>query len=425
VYMAGFGQNRVATKVHDPIMARAIVLSDGSKKTAWVSVDVVGLFNPVAEEVRSQLKGFNYVAVCSTHNHEGPDTLGLWGRSPFESGLDPEYQKRVVAGCVEAITTADKGLSPAVAKLGTATDATLLRDGRLPEVKHDEIVCLRYDKPGAKATDKPLGILVQWNVHPELLDDKNTELSADHVGYTVARLKKQYECPVAYFTGTVGGLMTNLKLPLKGKNGELLKDGTFEKTEAYGVAVGELAEKALMTAKDVTLVPFTLRTSLVMVPVENPLYRVAWTAGVLKRGMYEWPGDTNPKEWKPAKDAKKTVGLKTEVALLSLGELDVALIPGEIYPELVLDKIQDPVDPGADFPMAAKEPAIYPQMKGKHKMLLGLANDEIGYIIPKRQWDEQKPYCYGLKNAQYGEINSCGPDVAPTLCEAFRKLMEK
>src|SRR5262245_2681697 len=42
VYMAGFGQNRKATKVHDPIMARAVVLKHGAQKVAMVSVDLVG-----------------------------------------------------------------------------------------------------------------------------------------------------------------------------------------------------------------------------------------------------------------------------------------------------------------------------------------------------------------------------------------------
>src|SRR5262249_42393332 len=77
VFIAGFGHNRKATKVHDPIMARAVVLSDGKQKIALVSVDVVGLFNSVAESVRKQVDGFAYVCVSSTHNHEGPDTLGL------------------------------------------------------------------------------------------------------------------------------------------------------------------------------------------------------------------------------------------------------------------------------------------------------------------------------------------------------------
>src|SRR5829696_5374844 len=93
VYIAGFGHNRKATKVHDPILARAVVLSDGKSKVALVAVDVVGLFNAVAESVRKQAAGFAYVCVSSTHNHEGPDTLGLWGKSPFESGVDKAYVK--------------------------------------------------------------------------------------------------------------------------------------------------------------------------------------------------------------------------------------------------------------------------------------------------------------------------------------------
>ncbi len=64
----------------------------------------------------------------------------------------------------------------------------------------------------------------------------------------------------------------------------------------------------------------------------------------------------------------------------------------------------------------------HPPLKATHKMIVGRANDEIGYIIPKRQWDEKKPFCYGLTKAQYGEINSCGPDVAAVLCGEFKKL---
>ena len=105
-----------------------------------------------------------------------------------------------------------------------------------------------------------------------------------------------------------------------------------------------------------------------------------------------------------------------------LGELEIAVIPGEIYPELMLGKVQDPADPGADFPEAAVEPSIYPQMKGKHRMVIGLGNDEIGYIIPKRQWDVKEPHCYGLKKAQYGEMNSVGPDAAAVICGVFKEL---
>ena len=145
VYMAGFGMDRQAKKVHDPIMARAVVLTDGTKKIALVSVDVVGLFLPVVERIRGQLKGFDYVCVSSTHNHEGPDTLGLWGSGPFKSGIDPEYLKKVEAGVVSAVTAADKAKQPARARIGSAKGGDLITDNRLPVVKHEELVAIRFD----------------------------------------------------------------------------------------------------------------------------------------------------------------------------------------------------------------------------------------------------------------------------------------
>jgi hypothetical protein len=420
VYLAGFGQDRPAKKIHDPIMVRAFVLADGDTKIALVTVDVVGLFLDPVERVRAKLPGFKYVLVSATHNHEGPDTLGLWGPSPLKSGVDPEYLKKVEAGCVEAVTAADKARKPATAKIGSAADGSLVRDGRLPVVTHDDLVAIRFEDP---KTAKPIGVLVQWNCHPEVLDSKNTEITADYPYYTVKHLRESQGCPVAYFTGTVGGLMTTLKLSVKSEDGKELADGTFEKAERYGKLVGQLADKALKGAVPVALTPFEVRTRATLVPVENKLYHLGWQLGTLDRVMYAWDGKPTPKEFTAVKDVSKPVAVKTEVGYLKLGELEVAVIPGEIYPEVVLGKVQDPADPGADFPDAPAEPAVYAQLKAKHKMIIGLGNDEIGYLIPKRQWDVKEPFCYGLKKAQYGEMNSVGPDAAAVICGVFKELV--
>jgi hypothetical protein len=151
---------------------------------------------------------------------------------------------------------------------------------------------------------------------------------------------------------------------------------------------------------------------------------IATRLGVLSRDAFVWSGEST--KAKPV-DVKKTSArlcMRSELAWLRLGELDVAAIPGEIYPELVLSKVQDPPDKGADFPEAPIEPGIYEQLRGPYRMIIGLANDEIGYIIPKRQWDVKAPFCYGRKSAQYGEANSLGPDTAPVLCAAFRDLVK-
>ena len=56
--------------------------------------------------------------------------------------------------------------------------------------------------------------------------------------------------------------------------------------------------------------------------------------------------------------------------------------------------------------------------------VFGLANDQLGYFIPKRQWDDKPPYCYGRKSSQYGEVNSVGPNAARIVCESFRGLVK-
>ena len=422
VYMAGFGLNRKASKVHDRLMARAVVLGHGDDRIALVSIDVVGLFLPTVERVRAGLPGFRYVLVSATHNHEGPDTLGLWGPSPFVSGIDNDYLTSLELGCIEAVKRANAGRKPAVARVGAAKAPELLRDARLPEVKHDELTAISFHDP---KTDAALGVIVQWNCHPEALDARNTEITADFVGFTVSRLRQTRRCPVVYFTGTVGGLMTGLRLEVKDAAGRSLQDGTFEKAERYGTLVGIAAEKALSTAMPAALTPFVVRTRALLIPVDNNLYRLGWQFGTLRRPLYHWDGNANPRTFEDTKDVAKPVAVRTEVGYLRLGDLEIAVIPGEIYPELVLGRVQDPADPAADFPDAPVEPAIYPLLKSRHRMLIGLGNDEIGYIIPKRQWDAKAPFCYGRSKAQYGEENSVSPEAAPIVCGTFRDLVRQ
>lgn len=429
VFLAGFGKNRVAKGIHDPLMARAIALHDGQNKIAIVCVDVVGLFHPVVERIRQRLPGFSYVLVSSTHNHEGPDTLGLWGPSPFQSGVDPAYLKKIEDGVIKAIQQADRELQGASARIGVVQAPELVRDSREPYVKHDDLVALQF----ADARGKKLGIVAQWNCHPEDMSDRNTQITADFVWATVAHLQEKHGCPVVYLTGTVGGLMTTLSMEVKDAHGVPLKSGTFERTERYGRLVGLAADKALRQARPAALTPFTIQRREIYLPIDNQLYLLGWKLGVLDRQSYRWIGDVNKAEPLAAAgetDKKQDAApvrkcMKTEIARLRLGELDVAGIPGEIYPELVLGKVQDPPDAGADYPMSASEPSIYGQLQGPYRMIVGLANDEIGYIIPKRQWDEKAPYCYGRKRAQYGEENSLGPETAPLLCEAFRALTKQ
>lgn len=416
VYIAGYGPNRRATGVHDPLYARAVVMRIGGEKVALVSVDLIGLQLPAVRQIRAGLADYKYVMVSSTHSHEGPDVIGIWGSSFLRSGVDFRYVDEVVKKVIGVVGEAERKLAPAEARYGTAEDASLLGDSRKPKVYDGVLRVVRFNAPGER---DPSGILVQWNCHPESMGSRNTLLTADFPYATIAALEKKYQCPIAYFTGAVGGLMAPPDHVVKNEKGEELKEGDFAYCERYGQMVAELAAKAVDAAEPIDLDSVTVSTKPVAIPLDNMFYRVARAIGVLQREGREWTGDAE-KLGKPVtvRNSRAAVAVETEVAYLRLGELHLACIPGEIYPELVYGEFQEPVEANVDYPEAPLEKPVAQILPGDKWLLFGLANDEIGYIIPKRQWDQRGPFAYDGKR-QYGEINSCGPEVAPIIMRAL------
>jgi len=105
---------------------------------------------------------------------------------------------------------------------------------------------------------------------------------------------------------------------------------------------------------------------------------------------------------------------RSEINAMRIGEIEIVTTPGEIYPEIVFGGVENPE--GADFKIDPVEvPPFFEAMKGTLKMNFNLGNDEIGYIVPKSQWDQKAPYTYGSKHAPYGEIYTGNPDIAPDI----------
>jgi len=143
----------------------------------------------------------------------------------------------------------------------------------------------------------------------------------------------------------------------------------------------------------------------VEVPIANVNFLLAPVLGLLDRGHVRW----------------RT--LRTEVALATVGDASIACLPGEVYPELINGGMERA--PGGDFDLDPVEvPHLRALLPGKVKFVFGLANDEIGYIIPKSEWDEEPPWLYGSPKRVYGEINSVGPETALILHQAMRQLVD-
>ncbi|HIQ20557.1 MAG TPA: hypothetical protein EYH34_04870 [Planctomycetes bacterium] len=66
--------DRPTVPVHDPLYAKALVLSDGERELAIAALDIIGVNKSLADEIRSRLRSAlglkpSHVLVTATHNH--------------------------------------------------------------------------------------------------------------------------------------------------------------------------------------------------------------------------------------------------------------------------------------------------------------------------------------------------------------------
>jgi hypothetical protein len=427
-WMAGFQNGRAAADVHDELMSVAAVFDDGNTRIGIVTADVVGLMANFVASVRTAVPPeleLDYVLVHATHNHEGPDTQGLWGAADFESGVREDYMARLKAQMVGALEDARAALEPARLSMATIEgyDAALgTMDTRKPLILDPGIRALMLKRDD----DSVIGTLVNYGMHVELAWDKNLSFTADLAGYLRRGLSTglDYDGEIVrpgiggttmWLTGNVGGLMTVLP-------GEAVVDPwTQEEVTASGHAKARAFGYEVASAVlDTVLKPAgfyedpapTLQaiTRSFEVPTSNYPLAVASLIGLLDR-------DFDLGIFPPR------LTTQSEVALLKIGEARIATIPGELYPEIAVGGIENP--DGADHEMAPLEvPPLRPAMRGRVNLMVNLANDAIGYIIPKSEWDNEAPWIYDYEEETYGEIVSVGPDGAAAVHGALLPLLE-
>lgn len=420
-WLAGFHAGRPAAGVHDPLWARAVVFDDGRMRVGLVVLDLVGFMHPDVIEVRrlvAERTRVDYLIVCSTHTHHGPDMLGLWGRSHASGGRNPQYGEFVRRRAAAAVVQAVENLRPA--RLRFAQDLTgaaaLVTDTRRPHVLDPGIRLIQAVHAETGAT---LGVVFAWADHPETAWSHNLLVSSDFPHYVREGLERGVfdgerraaaglGGTAVYVNGAIGGLMTtNPGLAVPDPFGDAVyTEPSWDKVRAEGQQLALLGLAALRGDGVTEVDGATLRVRAKTLPlhVRNRVYQLGVLLGLFERGFTGW------------------AHLRTEVAAVTLGPASFLVVPGEIYPEIVNGGITAP--PGQDFALAPVEvPPLREFMPGEFRFVLGLANDELGYIIPKSEWDNAPPWIYGATEETYGEIVSPGPEAAPTLYAALRDML--
>jgi hypothetical protein len=418
LWLSGFDNARPASGLAQPLDARAIALRNNGTLIVLVTADMIGIVHNDVIHIREAVDaglGIDHVLVAATHTHEVPDPIGMWSHPvPFIS-FDPRYIELVRPRIVEAIEGAVANLEPAemYCVQTEVPRAGFVRDSRRPDVVDPHLNAFRFVRPG---TEETIATLVNWGNHPETLGLGNTRITPDFPYWLRKGLEEGvpepngaegFDAPCLYFQGIVGGLMTPLELTVPHRDGQqAFTADSFEKAQALGENVAVLAAKALrgeaVWKNETPTIAWGAKT--LKAPLQ-PLFKAAVGLGLMHQGYY--PGE----------------GAKSEVNVIRIGEVEMLATPGEIYPELVVGGIE--ALPGRDYEVDPVEvPPLYDVMSGRINLTLGLANDFIGYLIPKSQWDQRAPWVYD-DAPQYGEWMSAGPDVGTAVHAGALELLRK
>ncbi|HEY3359454.1 MAG TPA: hypothetical protein VGQ83_39755 [Polyangia bacterium] len=374
IWVAGYGFERKARGVLDPLTVRAFYFDDGVRPLWLVSADVIGFQLPSVERIRRLISptwGENAL-VCATHNHDGPDTIGFWGPSlmyllPVQSGIDVRYLtwlERVIAVCAQRATQA---AVPATLRLGRAPLPADIVNLREPGVHDKEMTVLEAVARGGDS----LATLLFFPCHAEALADDNHYLSADFPGFMYRAVEARRGGVAGFFQGAEGAMVTSRfdrHWPLARR---------YRYIQTLGGELGRRAALALAAARPLPAPRLERRRQQVIYPIATDMYRLI---AKLKLPLLE--------------RSLASGGMQSEVTVATLGPVTLAAVPGEPSPAI-----------GAQIQAA---------LKGEHRLVLGLANDEVGYLLTEEQFRDPK--------YQYEAGVSPGPDAGPRTLAAVRAL---
>lgn len=227
---------RISTGIHDPLLASALYLQNGETGIILVAVDILQIDPQTARELRKAISHRadlpeSHIFISCTHTHSGPVTMDMlaWQDDPVVPKADPEYMEYFKKSIIEAALEAKNSIKP-VEIARTTTQAKGVGGNRLsPDGISDPEVGILVVRDAVKKSFIALSII--YSMHPTVLHEDSTLVSADFPVYTRIHLKEHLdsELTVLYHTGPAGNQSPRYSV----------KAQTFEEAERLGRTLGQ------------------------------------------------------------------------------------------------------------------------------------------------------------------------------------------
>jgi hypothetical protein len=222
--MAAFptGEDRIPRKakaVHDPLLAKAIVISDGMDMFCICQCDLLFIQNLDVRRLRTKVGnripslGGNRCIISCSHTHSGAETTYMFGNTP-----DDPYIEEMLDRMSRAIFKAHDSMEPAKMAVGSTkvelshNRMVRFNDGQTrmvynydPEVTtgcyDSNVPLLRFDRLNGKT----IAILYNFAAHSLTVGPNNFEYTADFPAVTAESIGKEYpNATVLFLNGAAG-----------------------------------------------------------------------------------------------------------------------------------------------------------------------------------------------------------------------------
>ncbi len=226
---------RISTGIHDPLLATVIVLRNGPDTVVLASLDLLMIEPHVARELRHGVASRvdcpeSSVFISCTHTHSGPVTSRLvgWRNDPAVPDPEPWVLERITSQVYKAAIAAVESLAPAQLAWTTADGAGVggnrLNDGGATDPECGVLAVRNAD------SGQMLGMALIYGMHPTVLHEDSTLVSADFPHYTRVHIAEHVgrDLPIAYHTAPCGN-----QSPRRFVNGQ-----TFGEAERLGRKLG-------------------------------------------------------------------------------------------------------------------------------------------------------------------------------------------
>jgi hypothetical protein len=233
-------------------------------------------------------------------------------------------------------------------------------------------------------------------------------------------------------TGPLGGMQTPLRIEVTDPDGNAFREPSFDKADTVGSLLGEMALDAVAGAEIAADPDLSFRKQSFFLPIDNTAFQAMFLLDVLNRDAYNYDADADI-------DEDNVPELLTEVDVVRLGPLSMLTVPGEMLPELAIGgydgtHINAPNQPlvhpdnplPPDLDAAPSAPYLKDSLTGEHAWVIGLGNDQVGYIVPEYNFITHPDAAYILQpdGDHYEETNSLGPKTAGIVVEQATRLIE-